>query len=180
MITRPQGRERGGMTDIELFLQGETIREISLIRVPANGTIGDILRAARENGFALAGDDQTIIVQKENAEEVLALDLPLETAGITHRSRLHLHRCRFLEVTVHFNGRHIQQQFPPSTTIEQVKRWAVGKEGFQLHELDATEHVLQICSSQQRPDEDIHIGTLVQFPQRSLCFDFVPKQRVEG
>ncbi len=168
------------MADIDIFVQGENIPEITLVRVPHNGTVRDILEATKAQGLRLADDEASLIILKEDAEEALALDLPLEAAHIGHRSRVHIHRCRRLEVTVNFNADHKAHSFPPSTTVERVKQWAVGRDGFNLHGIDATDHLLQVCNSTIRPDEDTHIGSLVQFPACTLCFDLVPKQRVEG
>ncbi|MGH7618152.1 MAG: hypothetical protein ACREPM_13060, partial [Gemmatimonadaceae bacterium] len=83
-------------------------------------------------------------------------------------------------VKVFFNGRTIERQFPPAATIGKVTHWAVGKKGFNLDAADAVEHVLQISGSTQRPDEDEHLGTLVNAPTCTVSFDLVPKQRVEG
>ena len=174
------GLEGYNMSEIEIFLQGENIPEITLVRVPGNGTVRDILEAAKAQGLRLGGDEASLIILIEDAEKVLALDLPFEEAHIRHRSRVHIHRCRRLEVTVNFNADHKTHSFPPSTAVEHVKRWAVGEDGFNLQSIDATDHLLQICSSTIRPDGDTHIGSLVQFPNCMLCFDLVPKQRVEG
>lgn len=168
------------MADIDIFVQGENIPEITLVRVPGSGAVRDILEATGAQGLRLAGDETSLIILAENTEEALALDLQLEAAHISHRSRVHIHRCRRLEVTVNFNADHKTHSFSPSTTVEHVKRWAVGKDGFNLQDIDATDHLLQLCNSTTRPDGDTHIGSLVQFPNCTLCFDLVPKQRVEG
>ncbi len=165
--------------EIELFLQGEGLKDIVLVRVPRTGTVRDIIEAARVNGLNVPAELE-MLVSVEDAEEPLAPDAPLETVGIGQRSRVHVHRCRRIAVTVNFNADQKTEPFPPSATIARVKKWAVGKRGFGLTELDATEHLLQMCGSTTRPDEDIHIGTLVQVPDCSLCFDLVAKQRVEG
>ena len=168
------------MSEIEIFLQGEGIPEITLVRVLGNGTVRDILKSAETQGVQLAGDERTLVIFVEDGEEILPHDLSLEDAHIGHRSRVHVHRCHRLEVTVNFNAAQKAHAFPPSATIERVKRWAVGPEGFGLHGIDATEHLLQLCHSTTRPDEDTHIGSLVAFPDCGLCFDLVPKVRVEG
>jgi hypothetical protein len=164
---------------IELFLQGERIPEIALIRVPRDGTTQDIVKAARAQGLG-APSGAEVLVQVEDTEEPLAPDALLEAVGVGHRSRVHVHRCRRVAVTVNFNADQKTVSFPPSTTVARVKKWAVGKHGFDLSGIDATEHLLQVCGSAVRPDEDVHIGTLVQAPNCGLCFDLVAKQRVEG
>ncbi len=170
------------MSEIEIFVQGEGIPEITLLRVPGNGTVRDILRSAETQGVHFVGDERSLVILVEDQETELSPDLLLEEAHIGHRSRVHIHRCRRIEVTVNFNAAQKARAFPPSATVERVKRWAVGPEpeGFGLHGVDATEHLLQLCHSTTRPDEDTHIGPLVTFPNCGLCFDLVPKVRVEG
>lgn len=168
------------MSEIEIFLQGEGIPEITLVRVPNDGIVRDILTSAKTQGLRFANDEQTLIILAEDAEERLDPNFSLEVARIGHHSRVHIHRCHKLEVTINFNVGQKFHAFPPSATIEHVKRWVVGQDGFGLHSVDATEHLLQLCSSTIRPDEDTHIGSLVTFPDCQLCFDLVPKVRVEG
>ena len=162
---------------IELFLQGEGIREVTLIRVPRAGTVRDILAAAAAAGLTTTED---VAVSLEDADEPLELDASLVTVAVRHRCRVHAHRCRKVLVTVAFNGVDKQHAFPPATTIKRLKAWAVGKKGFDLSEVDATEHVLQLSGTADRPDEDVHIGALASRPQCSVSFDLVPKVRVEG
>lgn len=168
------------MPEIEIFVQGEGIPEITLLRVPDNSAVRDILTNAEAQGVRFAGDEPSLVILIEDQEMELPHDLSLEKAGIRHRSRVHIHRCRRIEVTVNFNAQQIVHSFPPSATVERVKRWAVSSEGFDLPSIDATEHLLQVCRSAARPDEDIQIGSLVAFPNCGLCFDLVPKVRVEG
>lgn len=170
------------MSEIEIFVQGERIPEIILLRVPGNGTVRDILKSAETQGIHFAGDERSQVILVEDQETELSPDLSLEEAHIGHRSRVHIHRCHRIEVTVNFNAAQKTRAFPPSATVERVKRWAVGlaPEGFGLQGIDATEHLLQLCHSTTRPDEDTHIGALVTFPDCGLCFDLVPKVRVEG
>ena len=171
--------QHGNHEEIELFLQGEGIPDITLVRVPRDGTTRDIVEAARARGLS-APDGAGAVVLVEDAEGPLAPDAPLEAAGIAHRGRVHVHRCRRVAVTVNFNADQKTEPFPPSATVARVKAWAVGKHGFGLTGIDATEHLLQACGSTARPDEDVHIGTLVEVSACGLCFDLVAKQRVEG
>lgn len=166
------------MNEIEIYLQGEGIATIALVRVPAGGTVRDIAEAARAQGMPAAEPDMTPGVWLEDAEDALADEQPLDTAGIGHRCRVHVHRCRRVAVTVNFNGRHHERGFAPGATVHRVKQWAVHE--FGLPEVDATEHALQVCGTTKRPDEDTHIGTLMHYPECGLCFDLVPKQRVQG
>lgn len=171
-----------GAKTIELFLQGEGIKDIALIQIPdEKAKVPDIIEAAKSGGLSISEDNESfsVFVEGEN-EEALDPNASLESIGIRHRSRIHVHRCRKIEVTVNFNGRQEFKAFPPSATIHRIKHWAVSDKGFNLSELDASEHALQICGSSVRPDEETHIGSLVIFPTCNVCFDLVPKQRVEG
>jgi len=168
------------METIELFVQGEGIPDIVLVRVPANGTVGDIVAAGRSHRRADAGDAGALVIFLEDAEEALDPAATLEAAGIRHRGRVHIHRCRRVAVAVNYNGRQIARDFPPSATIRRVKHWVDSNDGFDLRGVDATEHLLQVCASNIRPDEDTHIGTLVHLSGCPLCLDLVAKQRVEG
>lgn len=167
------------MAETELFVQGEGIRDIALVRVSEGGTVRDVVEAARAQGLrAEDGETPSVTVEDDDAE--LDLDASLSAAGITDRGRVHVHRCKRVAVTVNFNARQKTDDFPPSTTVKRLKKWADSKKGFDLRGADATEHLLQVCGSDERPNEDTHIGTLVEVPDCSLCFDLVPKSRVEG
>lgn len=38
--------------------------------------------------------------------------------------KVHIHRCRHVEVTVTFNGETVEPRFSPSATVAGMKRWA--------------------------------------------------------
>jgi hypothetical protein len=164
--------------NVEIFLQGEGIPEIQLIRVPHDSTLRDVVKAAQGGGAAAGQSAEEVIIFIEDSDRELELDIRLNDAGIGHRHRLHCHRCSKVEVTVNFNGTSKPHTFPPSKIISKVKKWA--DDQFGLEGVDATEHALQICGTNTRPDEDVHIGSLIHYPNCKLCFDLVPKKRVEG
>lgn len=166
------------MSDIELFLQGEGIGDVKLIRLSSNATVRDIADAAKSAGAL--GVDGAAIVTIEDAEKELAPETSLSAAGISHRGRVHVHRCRRVAVTVNYNGQAKALDLAPSATIDRVHRRATGRQGFKLADADAAEHLLQLCGSAERPDIETHLGTLVTAPACTACFDLVPKQRIEG
>jgi hypothetical protein len=45
---------------------------------------------------------------------------------------------------------------------------------------EASEHVLQILGTQDRPSPGTHLGALTKCPHCRLAFDLVPDQRVNG
>ena len=168
------------MQEIDIFVQHEGHHGISIIHVKQDATIEELAVAAIAQGPSHGADSHEYQVSLEETEEALAPGTTLAAAGIVHRSRIHLHRCHKVEVTVSFNGKEKSHPFSPATTMSKVTQWAVGKRGFDLDPVDAAEHVLQITGTSIRPDEDAHLGTLVIPPACVASFDLVPKQRVEG
>lgn len=81
-----------------------------------------------------------------------------------HRDRraiaLVAHRARTVLVRVHFEHRTEHQEFPPSTTVQTVLRWAVGKDGFKLDENQAAKANLMLPGASEPLNRDIAIGTL--------------------
>jgi hypothetical protein len=162
---------------IELFVQGEGIGEVALIHVPHDATVHQVFRKMKAE-CGIEAREEEIIALIEDQDEEIGLHAKLIEVGIGHRDRMHFHRCRRINVSVNFNGAAKKRALSPSTTITKIKRWA-DKE-FDLKGVDATEHALQICGTNKRPDLDVHVGSLVQHPDCEICFDLVPKQRVEG
>jgi hypothetical protein len=166
-------------TVIDIFLQGEGITEIVLLKIPTSSKVGDLIEIAKEKG--LPSEDATVyVVTPEGEEKVFEITATLEAEKIHHHSRIHIHRCKKITVTVNFKDLQASMHFPPAVTIHHVHHWATGEKGFNLAKIDASEHALQICDSNIRPDQDIHLGTLTKYPNCAVCFDLVPKKRVEG
>jgi hypothetical protein len=163
---------------IELFLQGEGINDIKLIRVPHDCKVRELIEKIQAETGAAQSETGEMFLLLEDHDDELHPDASLNESGIGHRHRIHCHRCRRIEVTVNFNSESKSHTFSPSSTIKKIKHWA--DEQFKLKGVDATEHALQLCGTNTRPDEDVHIGSLVRSPNCKLCFDLVPKKRVEG
>ncbi len=179
-MQKQENSEKSKNNELQLFVQGEGIADIQLVRVAEQSTlrelIGKLGSAFTEAGAASAADEFIFLL--EDSERELASDKSLKELGIKNRERIHINRCRKVKVSVNFNGKEIADAFPPSRTIAKVKRWA--DKQFGIEGVDATEHALQICGTAKRPDEDVHIGALVRYPNCQACFDLVPKKRVEG
>lgn len=177
LITLPIGQEVFRMDTFDIFLQGKGIPRIALIKLAPDSFVRDIVTEASKHGLQLAENEEPL-VWIEEAEEPLRLDLSLADAGIKRHSRVHVHTCHRIEVSVSYNGQSRMRIFPPSATIGKVKNWAVHE--FDLSKADAVEHALQLTGTTEQPSEDAHIGTLVDFPHCSLSFYLVPKTRVQG
>ena len=164
---------------MELFIQGEGIPKITLLKAHPKDTIADIVKLARDCGLS-SPEDSEVYVFVENTDVTLELDVKVDEVGLDSRSRLHIHRCKVVEVTVNFNQDQKKGFFPPSATVEWVQEWAVAKDQYDMSPVDAAEHVLKLCDSGDQPDGEVHIGSLVKIPDGTLCFDLAPNQRVEG
>lgn len=170
------------MTKVQIFVQGEGKREIRLVELSQMATVRELVDAAQSEGVAPqnGNDDANVSVFAEDSETPLAPGATLDSAGLGHHSSVHLSRCTRVTVTVYFNNQHRTDTFGPGVPMHRIKKWAVGKKGFGLDPVDAGEHVLQLTGSSERPDEDVHIGSLVGARGCKVEFDLVPKIRVEG
>lgn len=162
------------MSKLKLFLQFEGHRAIEVASLGPEATPRDAVKAAVALGFSESPDAS---VFHGDQSDPLDLDTPLNRQGVKDKDRLHVHRCKKIHVTIAFASARKQHPFPPSATIEAVKRWFVREIG--MSEVDATEHVLQIAGTSDRPDPDVQIGSLTK-RECSLDLVLVPIKRVEG
>jgi hypothetical protein len=170
------------MTALQIFVQSEGTRGIRILELSAHATVRDLVGATSRQGQSDAeGRKNTAAsVYIEDADHALSLDDTLEAAGLGNQSSVHVSHCSRIAVTVHYNGKERAESFAPGVPMHRVKQWAVGKQAFDLAAIDAAEHVLQLTDSQERPDEDIHIGSVAAASGCVVEFDLVPKVRVEG
>lgn len=164
------------MSTIQLFLQYEGSRRIEIVRIDENSTVRDLLVAAARVGLPDDRKDGAVVFAHDG-DSPLDIDLTLNAAGIRDKNRVHVNRCKKVEVTVHFNELTQKLELPPAATVDKVKKEFVKR--IKMSAVDATEHVLQLCGSTDRPEPDTHIGSLV-CGCCTLCFDLVPIKRIEG
>ncbi len=163
------------MTSIDIFYQGEGLREVAHFEADPDYTFGIIKRAIIEKHHL---KEETLFFledKDEPADEAWILREYASRAGI----KGHLHRCRHIEVAVTFNGETAHHRFGPGTTVARVKKWAT-EHKFGMTPQEAGEHVLQIGGTKDRPDPGTHLGTLAVCPACRLAFDLVPNERVNG
>lgn len=165
------------MKKTEVLLQGEGIPDIQIVKLSRGKRVKDLLAAAAAHRSGKFDGEFNVFV--EDCEEPVTADEALPTAAPGKPMRLHVHRCRRVEVTVTFNGVTKEHRFGPGATVAAVKKWAAIA-AFGMDPGDAAEHVLQIAGSTDRPEPDTHIGALVACPDCLVKFDLVPLKRVEG
>jgi hypothetical protein len=78
------------MQDIEIFVQADGRPTISRIQVKQAATIEERAVAAIAQGAYPVADGHACLVFLEEADEPLTPGVTLTTAGIDHRSRVHL------------------------------------------------------------------------------------------
>ena len=177
---KTERNERDASEAVEVFVQAEGSQEIKIVKVGASATVADLLEEVVKAGMLEDSRKNAAVCLLEDSDVALRPGDTLTSAKIIHRSRVHVHRCHRVDVTIYFNAANKNRLFSPSATIATVTAWAVGKQGFNLTPTDAVEHVLQLSGSTSRPDEDAHLGTLTAAPHCAVSFDLVPKRRVEG
>lgn len=171
------------MPTIDVFIQGKGLGDILVATAEPHHAIREVIAAIDHPG--VRGDELLIFVEDVAApigldaivEELLPIGI--EEAAVGHPLRLHVSCCRHVEVMVRFNGEEATRPFPPGATIARVHHWAA-RRVFHMAPRDAAEHVLQLQGSSERPDRDIHIGTLTSGDTCGVSFDLVPRKRVEG
>lgn len=161
-----------------VYIQSEHFPDINLVELDDHATIDDLKRAA----LALLppgtdASDLTLSVEDDD-DDTLAQATHVKQLKKEHGVRIHLHRCKHIDVHVYFGAEVVQHQFRPATTVGQVRQWAGHKLGMQPG--DIAEHVLQVAGTNEQPDVDEHLGTLAKCPKCSVTFDLVPAHRING
>ncbi len=164
------------MTHIDILLQGEGILDIQVINLPHSSALALVLAEAEKLRGQVDGDGEFLIFLQDE-------DKPLKPHHLLPRPKpglplcLHVHRCPKVKVDVTFNGKTKEVELVPSHTVGATKTYAAIKL-FGMDPHDAGEHVLQIAGTNDRPDTDVHIGSLAK--RCAVAFDLVPLVRVEG
>lgn len=163
------------MKTLEIILQGEAIGDVQLVVLPEGAGHAEVLIAAAELRGPGHEGEFLVFVQEEDAPLKPHRPLPKPPRG--GPLCLHVHRCKAIEIEASFNGRTKEVSFAPSRTVGSVKT-IIATKLFGMTPHDAAEHVLQITGTTDRPDADIHIGSLAK--RCRVAFDLVPLVRVEG
>jgi hypothetical protein len=163
------------MTTIDVFYQGEHIREIEHLEIDDGYSVGAVKTLILQKH----GGDAAILLFLEDADEELDEATLITTLGCVSGLKLHLHRCYHVEVEVTFAGETVHHKFRPGATVARIKCWAAERK-FGMTEEEASEHRLQITGTQDRPAPSTHIGTLATCPACRVAFDLVPDERVNG
>jgi hypothetical protein len=163
------------MASIDIFYQGEGLLDIQHLEVAPEATFGVVKALLLERHAGL--ENALLFVEEE--EEPIEDAVCVKDRALATGLKIHLHRCRYVETTVAFNGHQVERRFSPAATVARVKHWAA-VEKFGMTAEEAGEHVLQIAGKHDRPAPGTHIGTLTDGRVCGVAFDLVPDQRVNG
>jgi hypothetical protein len=161
------------MQTIQVFYQAEGLAHVEHANFSPDTTLADVLAAIRSK----CSTDAAALLFLEDADEPIELGKLLRDVAGPNGLKVHLHRCRRIEVSVTFNGTK-ERVFAPAITVARVKRWAT--DAFHMSPEDAGEHVLQLAGTTERPSPGTHLGTLAAHPHCRVRFDLVPNERVNG
>ena len=163
------------MSSIDVFYQGEGVNGVEHVEVPEGETIASLkAQLAKKHGL---GEEVFVFIEddEEPSDSGKHLGRIAGPAGV----KIHLHRCRRIEVKVTFNNENVEHKFAPGTTVARVKKWAA-EQKFGMSPEEAGEHVLQLAGTKDRPSASTHIGALVTHRKCELAFDLVPDERING
>lgn len=163
------------MATIGVFYQREGGGDIDFLEIDSALSIAKLKAAIG----AKHGEEPEALVFPEDADEAISEDATIDSIAGPRGVKVHIHRCRRVNVVVHFADRTLERAFAPGATIARIKRWAAEDE-LKMSPEEASEHVLQLTGSTTRPRPNTHVGTLAQCPTCSVSFDLVPDQRVNG
>jgi len=163
------------MTSIDVFYQGEHIREIEHIEIDDGHSIGTIKALISKKH----GGHEAMLLFLEDGNEPLDETTEISRIDCGKNLRIHVHRCHHVDVAVTFAGETVGHRFRPGATIARIKCWAAERK-FGMTEEEASEHRLQITGTDERPAPGTHVGTLASYPACRVSFDLVPDERING
>lgn len=161
-----------------VYIQSEFFSDIKFVEVNDEATVAELKHAV----LALLppgtdASDLPLSVEDDD-DDAYGHATHVKHLKKEHGVRVHLHRCKQVEVQVRFGSEVVHHKFRPATTVGRVRLWTGEK--FGMAPGDIAEHVLQIAGTTEQPDMDIHIGALTKCPQCLVTFDLVPAHRING
>lgn len=160
---------------ITVFIAVQGHDRLVEVNLSDHASINDVRASIGEAGIEI---DESLILFHDEDDEPIEWKDPKLPNKIKNGAKLHLCRCRKIEVMVRYLDQTERHHFAPGARVRRVKAWAV--KHFKLAELDAAEHVMQLCNSTDCPPTDTPLHKLTKQGNCELCFDLVPDIRVEG
>jgi hypothetical protein len=156
---------------MRIYVHREGDQQPDALETASSAVLGEILAN---------GEGEVTVAQLEDTDVLLDLAASVQGAGIEDRAHIFVGSRERVAVEVLYNGETREREFSPASTVRRAFRWAVGKHGFDLSEVDAIEHTLALCADGAVPAEDIHLGSLDSETPGRICFMLIAKHRFEG
>jgi hypothetical protein len=160
--------EENNISSIEIFIQGEGFTEIEVINLPPGSHVRDIAVAVgHKKGVA----PEELLIFEEDGDDPLDFKRPLnkEPSCAVH----HAHRVPKIDVVVQYLNKSKEKAFSPSTRIQKVLDWVVGRDGFAIDPTIAPEMELALRGETKELPKEAHIGRYVQHPHHRLELDLI-------
>lgn len=149
-------------------------KEVCSFELAENETVGSLINRLYEEGQLKESKPEEWCACVEDGDDVLARDCKLEHGK---HKRIHICRCKKVEVAVIYNGVTKTHPFAPGTTLRKVIEWARDK--FNIDKKEKL--VLRLGSAEAEPlDPDSHVGSYVSHPPCQVTFYLTPKVKIEG
>lgn len=149
---------------IEVYVHGEGTPS-KTFKIAEDATIADLVKQAQQAGHLKPEDGHAFKICLENEDDERDHHQPLHACGVGHKSHVHCHRCKHINVTVAYNGVTKSHSFTPAATGQKIKKWALKE--FDLKGADASDKVLRF-ENETELDPEAHIGTFASFPACSV------------
>lgn len=164
-----------------LLIQSPFLPSMTLAEVADDASIADVRRAALAAiPDASRESDLEVTFERHNDEDIDGDDDD-DKAGkveVVDGLRVHVGRCKKVEVTVRYFGKSKARKFAPSARIKRVKNWAT--KVFEVPAAEAARHSLRLPDSTEELAADVHVGTLVVKGTCAVVLDLVPSDRING
>ncbi len=157
----------------QVFVQSEFLEDIAVLEVEQGAKLAQV----REQLLKLlpeTADRGKVHIYLEDQDDEDGFE---KLKDIPDGLRVQLHSQKGIDVAVRYAGRDVRRTFRPSATIQRIKQWSTQELGIQPS--DAAELMLQVAGTSNRPDPDVHLGSLVK-GEKSITLDLVPSPRVNG
>lgn len=149
-------------------------KEVCGFGLADNETVGSLIKRLCKEGHLGDFKPEEWSICIEDGDEELGYDCCLEHGK---HKRIHICRCKKVEVGGIYNGVTNTHPFPPGTTLRKVIEWAREKFGVDKKE----KLVLRLGSAETEPlDPDSHVGSYVSHPRCEVTFYLTPKIKIEG
>jgi len=161
---------------VKVFASVEGLSDVWTIDASAEESIAGLLKLLAKK---YARDDVVdMLVTLEDEAVPLAGSASINTVFKgAKRGRIHVHRCKQVDITIEYNAKSHSKSFSPSATAQSVFRWAVSDKAFNLQS-DAHDLELQLPGATNALPLNTQVGTIAT--KCVLKLDLVPKDRPQG